>query len=291
MRKVTLPPPLWATGKGRLLRPAPFLVAGIVNVTPDSFSDGGQFNTPERAVELMRRHIAEGAELIDIGAESTRPGAEDIGADEELRRLKPVLELARANGLLETPSATFCLDTFRPKTAAWALENGISVINDISGTLFEPGMVSVLADYKPGYILGHSPARPALMQEKNHYPNVVNAVLQHFTDTMDALVRAGLPEENICLDPCIGFGKSTTQSLELFAAVPRLLALGRPLYFGISRKRFLTDITGFSLEERACPTQVVTALLANKGVHIHRVHDVAATKGTLAIVQAMQQRN
>lgn len=291
MRRTPPPSPLWATGKGRLLRPAPFLVAGIVNVTPDSFSDGGQYNAPERAVELMRRHSAEGAELIDLGAESTRPGAEDIGVDEELRRLKPVLELARANGLFETPTATFCLDTFRAKTAAWGLENGISVINDISGMQFDSGMVSVLAEHKPGYVLGHSPALPRHMQEKNHYPNVVNAVIQHFTDKMNALVRAGLPEENICLDPCIGFGKSAAQSLELFAAVPRLLALGRPLYFGISRKRFLTDITGVSLEERGCPTQVVTALLASKGVHIHRVHDVGATKTTLALVQAMQQRD
>ncbi len=279
--------PLWRLSRGKLFCPTPFLVAGIVNITPDSFSDGGLFEKPEDALSLVQKHLHEGAEIIDIGAESTRPGANDIGSAEEIRRLKPLLNLLQAKDF-HGKGAHISVDTFRAATANFALANGATIINDIAGTAFDPDMISVLVEHKPGYILGNSPAKPSQMMKKNYYTDVVDNLLQHFTETMNNLVRAGFPEENICLDPCVGFGKNTAQTLKVFAAIPKFLALGRPLYFGVSRKNFIGELTAMPIEERNCPTQVVVALLATKGVHIHRVHNVRETKATLAIVQAMQ---
>ena len=317
--------PHWMIMGGRRLTPAPFLVAGIVNITPDSFSDGGRFATEAKASDRVQQVVDEGAHMVDLGAESTRPGAEDIGHAEEWRRLEPVLraalalraqtrqqamQLERQQERAQTreqeptpgtshPSADFTvsIDTFRAATAGAALalsdSSGggcVDIINDISGCSFEPEMVEVVASFKPGYVLGHSPARPDVMQHNPHYDNVVDDLLRYFTDRMNVLVRAGLPEACICLDPCIGFGKNLEHTLDIFAHLPRFAALGRPLYFGISRKSFLGRITGQPVDERGTLTQVAVALLAAKGVQIHRVHDVAATVATLKLVDSMANR-
>jgi len=288
--------PTWQITGGRQLTPAPFLIAGIVNITPDSFSDGGRFFTPENAVRQARDLVAEGANLVDLGAESTRPGAPDIGHDEEWWRLEPVLaEVAR---LRDSGGASFAIsiDTFRAGTARKALAMGADIINDVSGGSFDPapgGMDEVLAAHKPGYILGHSPARPDVMQRDPRYDNVVDELLRWFSARMDALVKAGLPEECICLDPCIGFGKTLEHNLDVIAGIPSFLALGRPLCFGISRKSFIGAITGQPLGERKdkrdSTTQVVTALLAKAGVHVHRVHQAAETVATLKLVQGFSR--
>lgn len=304
---------LWRITGGRRLELAPFLVAGIVNITPDSFSDGGSFLKPEAAMARVRQVLEEGADMLDLGAESTRPGAEDIGHDEEWRRLAPVLEqvldlraaLRRKDsgkpagtGASLSGSFTVSLDTFRAETAAKALYylgeghpgGPVDVINDISGAAFDPAMADVLASFKPGYVLGHSPARPAEMQRDPRYDNVVEALLAWFTARMTRLVKAGLPEECIVLDPCIGFGKNTDHNLAIMAAIPRFAALGRPLYFGVSRKSFIGAITGEAALRRECSTQVVTAWLAHAGVAVHRVHQVAETVATLKIVRALSTR-
>ena len=281
-----MPAPNWRISKGKLFCPAPYMVAGIINITPDSFSDGGIFESPRDAFALAQKHMADGAEIIDIGAESTRPGAQDIGAEEEIRRLAPLFELMQENDFINK-GVQVSVDTFRAKTAEFALKNGATIINDIAGTAFDADMVSVLKEHKPGYILGHSPAKPSEMMQKNYYTDIIDSLLQHFTETMNELVRAGLPEENICLDPCVGFGKNTLQTLKIFEGIPKFLALGRPLYFGISRKNFIGELTGLPTDRRSNPTSVVVALLAQKGVHIHRVHNVEETKAALAIVQAM----
>lgn len=282
---------------GRLLAPAPFLVAGIVNVTPDSFSDGGFYLERQAAMGRVRQVVAEGAAMVDIGAESTRPGAADLGQDEEWRRLAPVLEetlLLREghmneSGGSELPFAV-AIDTFRAVTAAKALEaggRGVDVINDVSGGAFDPGMDEVLAAFKPGYVLGHSPARPDVMQNDPRYEDVVGEILAWFTKRMDALVRAGLPEDRIVLDPGFGFGKNLDHTLAIFGAVKRFAALGRPLYVGVSRKRFIGEITGLETRDRDTPTQVATAYLAARGVFAHRVHDVAKAVATLKMVRAL----
>ena len=289
--------PRWTMTGGRTLLPAPFIVAGIVNITPDSFSDGGRYVKPEAAMERIRRIVAEGAAMVDIGAESTRPGAEDIGHTEEWRRLAPVLEqtLAERNGRTDADPAAFysvAVDTFRADTAAKALSMpgpGVDVINDVSGGSFDPGMDEVLATCKPGYVLGHSPALPAFMQQSPRYDNVVDELMCWFSTRMRVLVKAGLPEDRICLDPCIGFGKTLEHTLSIIDEIPRFLSLGRPLYFGISRKSFLGAITGSAVSGRDSATQAATALLARAGVAVHRVHQVAETVNTLKIVRAFDR--
>ena len=306
----------WRITGGRRVRPAPFLVAGIVNITPDSFSDGGAWFSPEAALERARVVAAEGAAIVDLGAESTRPGADDIGQDEEWRRLEPVLEgtlrlranLALAGARPEEGGPLFAvsIDTFRAGTAALALalgrENpdaGADIINDVSGGAFDPAMAEVLAEFKPGYVLGHSPDRPAVMQRCPRYTDVVDELLQWFDSRMAALIKAGLPEACICLDPCIGFGKTLEHNLAICAAAPRLARLGRPLWFGVSRKSFLVSLLERSghdsthaqsrpdMRERDIATQAAVALLARSGVAVHRVHQVADTVATLAVVRGM----
>lgn len=316
MERSGFPPVNWRITGGRRVRPAPFLVAGIVNITPDSFSDGGAWFSPEAALDRARRVADEGAAIVDLGAESTRPGADDIGQDEEWRRLKPVLEgtldlraaraLAEGRSEKESPPFAVSIDTFRAGTAALALASGrenpdagADIINDVSGGAFDPAMVDVLAEFKPGYVLGHSPDRPAVMQRCPRYANVVDELLQWFDSRMAALVKAGLPEECICLDPCIGFGKTLEHNLAICAAAPRFVRLGRPLWFGVSRKSFLVNLleeAGYApAREQASPdmrardmgTQAAVALLARSGVAVHRVHQVADTVATLAVVRGM----
>lgn len=286
--------PTWKIRRGRIFTPAPFLVAGIVNITPDSFSDGGRYAEHEDAIARVRQMMAEGVHMVDLGAESTRPGARDIGPDEEWRRLEPVLEKTlalrddaeKAKSESDVPVFAVSIDSFRAATAARAAEAGADVINDVSGASFDPAMAEVLAQYQPGYVLGHSPARPDTMQQSPRYDNVVEELLRWFESRMALLVSRGLPEECICLDPCIGFGKTLAHTLDIIAAIPRFAALGRPLYFGISRKSFLGEITGLPVNERGGATQAATALLARAGVQIHRVHDTAETLATLAVVRA-----
>lgn len=293
--------PAWRIRRGRLLRPAPFMIAAIVNVTPDSFSDGGSFAEPAAAMARVEDCIAEGAHIIDLGAESTRPGASPISPEEEWQRLRPVLERtlilqdSQAAQNSDTPSFSISIDTYRAETAARAMAlvsepgqayRGADIINDISGGAFDPAMDQVLASFKPGYVLGHSPARPEHMQRHPGYTDVVDELLRWFTLRMNALIKAGLPEDCICLDPCIGFGKNLAHTQAIVAAIPRFLALGRPLYFGISRKRFLEAVTGQPVGDRDASTQVMTALLAKAGVAVHRVHNVAATVATLKLVDS-----
>lgn len=344
--------PTWRTTGGRLLKPAPFLIAGIVNITPDSFSDGGAFFNTRTAVDHARRLLEDGAHMLDLGAESTRPGAEDIGHEAEWARLAPVLgpclalrdgagwgegeedirkkegeELRELRPLrlpeqgIESPappirsgaeapdarkpagaggragrSFTIAVDTFRAATAAAALGIGpgaipgagpVDVINDVSGGSFDPAIIDVVAQAKAGYVLGHSPARPDVMQKAPYYDDVVETLMRWFTTRMELLTKAGLPEECIALDPCIGFGKTVEHTAAVFRAVPRFMELGRPLYFGISRKSFIGAVTGQGAGEREVSTQAATALLARAGVPIHRVHNVADTAATLKLVHAL----
>ncbi len=281
--------PLWRLAGGGQLTPAPFLVAGIVNITPDSFSDGGRFFSPEAALARVAEVAAQGADMADLGAESTRPGASEIGRAEELRRLMPVLEGAVRLRREAAGGRPFFIsvDTWRAGTAAAALEAGADIINDISGGLFDPDMDRVLAEHRPGYVLGHSPARPRVMQRAPRYAAPVLDVLRrHFTERLNALVRAGLPEECISLDPCIGFGKTLAHTIDILAGAHCLAALGRPLYYGVSRKSSLVALSGLPDPDRDGITQAAVALLAAKGVHIHRVHNVPAARAALRMAEA-----
>ncbi|MDR1489775.1 MAG: dihydropteroate synthase [Desulfovibrio sp.] len=294
-------------GGGRLLDVDAFFVAGIVNITPDSFSDGGLYAHTDAALGRVREILRQGAFFVDLGAESTRPGCADIGQAEEWRRLAPVLEavlpLRLARDEPESPappSFCLCVDTFRAGTAAAALkahENisgarvlPVDLINDISGGFLDPAMDETLAAHKPGYVLGHCPVQPSRMSGRERYPDVADALLAWFSARLETLVGKGLPEECVCLDPCIGFAKSDADALRVIEALPRFAALGRPIYLGLSRKKILGTLTGLPPEKRDAATAAACALLALDGVDIHRVHDVESCLAALKIAAAFRPR-
>ena len=302
----------WFHRGGRDFGPAPFLVAGIVNATPDSFSDGGLYAAPHDAEQRIQDVLREGAHIVDIGGESTRPGAAPVSPEEEQRRVLPLVryavglcaaagagegapegvpEPACGAGTLGLPvcGPAVSVDTWRAATAAASLEAGASIINDISGGSFDPDMASVLAQYAPGYVLGHCPAPPQTMQAHTAYADVTAHVLSWFETRLNALCRAGLPEDRVVLDPGIGFGKTPEQNVQLLRQVCRLRALGRPLYVGISRKSLFGALLGLPVDQRFLSTQTATALLAARGVLVHRVHDVAATVQTLTLAAALRE--
>ncbi|GAB6175997.1 dihydropteroate synthase [Desulfobaculum senezii] len=280
----------WNVTGGRVLGPAPFFVVGIVNVTPDSFYDGGSHDSHEAAVEHGKKLIADGAHILDVGGESTRPTAERVGTGEELRRVVPVVrELAkyiRENEL----DAAISVDTYKAATAAAALEAGAVVVNDVSGCRFDPELMDVLAQYQPGYVLMHCQGLPGSMQNDPSYVDVVDEISDFFDQRLRQLTRAGLAEENIVLDPGIGFGKKLEHNLEILRNIEAFGRFGLPMFMGLSNKSLWGDLLGLDVDSRQNATQVGTALLAARGVQIHRVHEVAPTVETLRIVQAMDRR-
>ena len=283
-----MPPLNWRTLSGvgyleSIFGNARFHVAGIVNVTSDSFHDGGLYASVQAATDRALAVVEQGAGIVDFGAESTRPGAAGITEEEELSRLVPVLQAFCLETSRRGLDPCISVDTYRATTAKKLLESGVTgVINDISGGTLDPDMDAVICEHKPGYVLGHCPAPPATMQCNPYYGNVTEELLAYFETRMNTLVGKGLPEECIALDPCIGFGKNGTHNLTLLRDAWRFHSLGRPLYYGISHKSFLAGFLPPN-GDRAMPTQVATALLAAKGVQIHRVHDVAETVATLEL--------
>ena len=275
----------WLLRGGKILCVSPFCVMGIVNITPDSFYDGGAHNTPASAVRRCLRLLEQGARILDLGAQSSRPGARELAPEEEQARLLPVLR-----GLHEHPlgrEAALSIDTYRASTARLALEAGADIINDISACAFDPELLETLAEHKPGYVLMHCQGRPADMQEDPGYAHVVDEVLYFFERRLARLCKAGLAEQNIVLDPGIGFGKRLEDNTALLRAMPRLCGLGRPLLIGLSMKSLFGDLLGLAPEQRGPATQIATALLAAQGVPLHRVHDVAGALDALRLAQAL----
>ncbi|MBA3312365.1 MAG: dihydropteroate synthase [Planctomycetaceae bacterium] len=255
---------------------------GILNVTPDSFSDGGAHATLEASVAHAIKLIADGADLLDIGGESTRPGAEPVSAEDELRRVIPVIrELA---GSVAVPLS---IDTTKARVAAAALEAGATIVNDVSGLTLDADMPSVCRDHEAGVICMHAQGTPQMMQIDPHYDDVVGEIETYFRERLAALSGAGIPPERIVLDPGIGFGKTARHNLDLLAASDRLRALGRPLLIGHSRKRFLKAVLGRPVEERTAGTIGVSIALASLGVDYLRVHDVSAVRDALVAWQSV----
>ncbi|WP_051445193.1 dihydropteroate synthase [Desulfocurvus vexinensis] len=285
----------WNVIGGRVLGPAPFFVVGIVNVTPDSFFDGGAHDDPTSAAAHGRRLLDEGAAVLDVGGESTRPGAQAVPASQELARVLPVVRelaahIARTQDLAAGPAAVVSVDTFKAEVAAACLEAGAAVVNDISACRFDPALLDVLGQYKPGYVLMHSLGRPDAMQQDPRYANVVHDIIAFFEERLRALTAAGLPEDNIVIDPGIGFGKTLEHNLEILRNIEAFGVLGLPLYVGLSNKSMFQHLLGLPLGERAWPTQAAVAVLASRGVRIHRVHDVARTVQTLTVAEALRNR-
>ena len=281
----TSPPPegaVWrfAHGDGRTVAfgpsPLPRLM-GIVNVTPDSFSDGGRHGTVESAVAHALRLAEDGADMLDVGGESTRPGAEPVSEDEELARVVPVVE-----ALCGATDVPVSVDTTKAAVAAAALDAGACVVNDVSGLTWDPAMPALCASRGCGVVAMHVRGTPRDMQQNPTYGDVVREVADHLATRLSALESAGVSRETICLDPGIGFGKTADHNLALLRGVPALRAVGRPVLIGHSRKRFLKTLLGRDVEERTAGTVGVSVALAGLGCDWLRVHDVRAVRDALA---------
>lgn len=254
-------------------------IFGIVNITPDSFFPGSRVSGTDEAVTRALQLRKDGADIIDLGAESSRPGSEPVSPSTETARLLPVIDALKAC----SEAFPISVDTYHAATAAAALEHGATVINDISACSFDPGLLDVLVQYKPAYILMHCQGTPGTMQVNPAYQDVLSEVTSFFADKMNMLVRAGFPEENILLDPGIGFGKKLEHNLALMTHPEAWADLHRPSMMALSMKSVFRDLLGLQVEDRACATQVATALTFARGYTWHRVHDAAATARTLKL--------
>lgn len=276
---------IWRAGRFTFEFPGPALMMGIVNVTPDSFSDGGQFLDPDRAVEHGLALEAEGAAILDIGGESTRPRAAEVSEAEELRRVLPVIERLRAKS-----RAALSIDTQKPEVARRAIQAGADIVNDIAANRSEPGMWEIAASGGAGYVLMHMQGTPQTMQQEPAYRDVVAEVLGFFEERLRLVQKWGVPAENVVLDPGIGFGKTAEHNLQLLASLKRFTLLQRPLLLGASRKSFIGKLLGAEMSERL-PGSIACALWAvQNGVRIVRTHDVRATGQAVRMIQEIAAR-
>ncbi|MBX3420331.1 MAG: dihydropteroate synthase [Pirellulaceae bacterium] len=245
---------------------------GIVNVTPDSFSDGGQFPTALAAVEHGLRLEDAGADVLDVGGESTRPYSHPVTEDEELRRVVPVLE-----ALSRRASAALSIDTSKSAVAQAAIDLGVEIINDVTGLEGDPEMLPLAVDSRVGVCVMHMRGSPQTMQDNPHYDNVVSDICDYLQRRATQLQVEGINPDRICLDPGIGFGKTHQHNLELLRSVQRLLKLSYPILIGHSRKGFVGKLIGDTQRSRDAGTLGISLAMACRGVHVLRVHDVAAT--------------
>ena len=252
--------------------PRPTLVMGVINVTPDSFSDGGKFQSTNQAVEHALRLAEEGADILDIGGESTRPGAETVDASVELSRVIPVIEK-----LAGQTQAALSIDTQKPTVARAALETGAAIINDIAANREDEAMWQLVAETGAGYVAMHMLGTPQTMQEAPQYGNVVNDVEAFFNSRMEHWTDWGMALEQVVLDPGIGFGKTVEHNLALLAALERFTKMQRPLLVGASRKSFIGHVTNTEVNDRLPGSLACACRAAQAGAGVVRVHDVKET--------------
>jgi dihydropteroate synthase len=261
------------------------LVMGIVNVTPDSFSDGGQFSATNAAIEHGVRLASEGADLLDVGGESSRPGAKPISVKEELARVIPVVR-----GLAAKASVPISVDTTKAEVARQAMAAGAAIVNDVAAGLGDPDMAAVVRETGAGVVLMHMQGTPETMQLNPTYTDVVREVREFLAERIEAFAKAGVPAERIAVDPGIGFGKTAEHNRLLLAHLDELLALDRPILLGISRKGFLGRITGRPVNERLASSLAAACFCVTRGAaHILRVHDVAATVDAARVLEALRR--
>lgn len=259
------------------------MIMGIVNVTPDSFSDGGRFLDTGRAVEHALRLISEGADILDIGGESTRPGAEPVAEAEEIRRVIPVIRALRA-----VTQTLISIDTMKASVARAALEAGADIINDVTGLRGDPAMLRVAADSDAGLVIMHMIGTPQTMQKQPEYDNVVSDVQKYFTARLHCLEYAGIDTRRVVLDPGFGFGKTLEHNLDLMRALPELLAAGRPLLVGVSRKSMIARlIESDAIEDRDWTTVALTSQAREQGARIVRVHEVRRNVQAIRMTEAI----
>ena len=259
------------------------LIMGVLNVTPDSFSDGGEFFAHERAIERGIRLAEEGAEIIDVGGESTRPGAEPVPVEEELRRVIPVIAKLQA-----TTTAMISIDTSKAKVARAALEAGAVIINDVTSGRGDPAMMPLAAEKKAAIIFMHMQGTPRTMQVAPHYDDVVGEVADFFRQEYARALKCGIDAMAIAFDPGIGFGKTLEHNLQLLKNLGRLRLHDRPLVVGVSQKSFLGKVIGSELlSDRLAPTIALTSLLRAREGNVFRVHEVKENAAALRIAEAI----
>ena len=270
----------WLIRSGELSLERPVII-GIINVTPDSFSDGGHLPSVEAAIEHGAQLTANGARLLDVGGESTRPGAKPVPAAEEIARVVPVV-----SGLIKRDVGPVSVDTRKSEVARAALDAGASVVNDVSGLQYDPNVAGVVARSEAGMILMHMRGTPATMDDLAKYAHVAPEVAGELSAAAEKAERAGIARERIVLDPGFGFAKTATQNFRLLDELATIVALGYPVTVGLSRKRFLGAATGRPVEDRDRATAVACALAWERGARLFRVHDVAMTREALALAGA-----
>jgi dihydropteroate synthase len=259
----------------------PARIMGIVNVTPDSFSDGGEFLDPERAIAHGRELAADGADILDIGGESTRPGAAAVDAKEELRRIEPVVQA------LSSAGQPVSIDTSKAAVAEAALDAGAVMVNDVTALRAEPELASICADRGCEVVLMHMLGDPRTMQEDPTYDDVVDDVKAFLATRVEYAVSEGIDEDRIWIDPGIGFGKTVEHNLELHRRLGELADLGRPIAFGSSRKSFIGKLTGADVDDRLGGTIASNVIAYANGARMLRVHDVAPMRQAITIAEAV----
>jgi len=279
-------PRLWQTARGPLSLERP-LILGILNLTPDSFSDGGRYGTTAAALARAEQLLSAGADLLDVGGESTRPGAMPVAGADELTRVLPLLTALAQRA----PQAVISIDTTKAAVARAALDAGAAVVNDVSALRHDPAMAELCGERGAGVILMHSRGAPGELTREHAYPDgVLVEVAAELGQAVGRARSGGIAAEAIVVDPGLGFGKTASQSVELLRGLGALRVLGRPLLVGPSRKRFLGELTGRALEERDAATAAACALAWEAGARLFRVHEPAAVRDALAVAHALRPR-
>lgn len=255
---------------------------GVLNVTPDSFSDGGRFLEPKSAIKQALLMAEEGADIIDVGGESTRPGADEVSVEEESRRVLPIIE-----ELAKKIDLPLSIDTYKSEVARRALDAGAAMINDISALRFDPGMRKVAKDYDVPVVLMHIKGTPKNMQKNPSYSNVIEEISDYLKESVEMAKEAGIDEDKIIIDPGIGFGKRVKDNLEIVKNLRELTSLGKPILIGLSRKSFIGKILDLPLEDRLEGSLAALAVAIINGANILRVHDVKQSRRAARIADAI----
>lgn len=274
----------WEMSGGRTLGPAPFFVVGILNVTPDSFYDGGRSAATAEAVSNGLALLDHGADILDIGGESTRPFSDPVSEDEELDRVVPVVREI----LARRPDAVLSIDTTKARVALQCLQAGARIINDVSALQWDAALGAVVAEYGAGYVLMHSLGTPKTMQVEPVYDDVIDEIRRFFEEHLKRLERLGISLSQVTLDPGIGFGKTLRHNLDILHRIDVFHEFGLPLFMGLSNKSLWKGLLGRDGQERNAATLAATVALYGQGVRIHRVHEVRETRDALTVAHVIQ---
>ncbi len=258
------------------------VVMGILNVTPDSFYDGGRYTGEDEALARVEEMIGEGADIIDVGGESVRPGVDPIGLDEELGRVIPVIEKIKRQF-----SIPICVDTYKAEVARQAIEEGAEMVNDISALRFDPDLRKIVAGYGVPVVLMHIKGTPKNMQDNPRYGSLMEEIISYLDSSIKLAEEAGADGRGIIVDPGIGFGKTTAHNLEILRRLEELASLGKPILVGLSRKSFIGNVLGLPQEERLEGGLAATCMAVWRGARLVRTHDVSPTRRAVDMVQAI----